>query len=221
MVGGAIAGLASWAVGGSFALTTLAIVGIGGGVLWMIAKTVMNVEGLTEQAMEAQQKAIRDAEEQELDRLARLLRTDRDHRTQDALVLLRALRDDFERAAKRPGAELLSARISQQISQIFQSAVKQLREAFGLKERAESVVGEARSQLLEQRDRLVQEVLETSGRLQSILLQYQQMRPDNQEHDLKALNDELDANLQIARRTEQRMKELENPLMTHESFLKE
>lgn len=203
------------------ALTALAIAGIGGGAVWMIARTVMNVEGLTAQALQAHRGAIRDVEEKELDRLARQLRTDRDHRTQDALVMLRALRDDFERAATRPGAELLSARISEQISLIFQSAVSQLRESFRMMERAESVVGEARSQLLEQRDGLVREVQDTTSRLQSIIRQYQQMRPDSQERDLRALNDELDANLEIARRTEQRMKELENPLMTHESFLKE
>jgi len=202
-------------------MTTLALVGIGGGVVWLIASTVMNVTGLTQQAMDANQQSIRQAEETELDLLARLLRTDRDHRTQDALRLIRDLRDDFDRAAQRPGAALLSARIAEQISQIFQSAVSQLRETLRLMERSEAVVGDAREKILKQRDALVVEVQGTVDRLQSVIQQYQQMRPDSQEGDLKSLKDELEANLDIARRTEQRMKELENPLSTHESYLKE
>lgn len=221
LVGGAVAGLASWVVGGSLILTTLAVAGIGGGLVWMIARTALNAETLTEQAMEAQRQSLRDDENRQLDNLARQLRTDRDHRTQDTLKLLRELRDDFEIVAKRPGAELLSARIAEQISQIFQSAVNQLRESFRLMERAESVVGDARDQILNERDNLVREVQGTADRLQSVIRQYQQMRPDSQESHLKTIQDELNTNLEIARRTEQRMQELENPLKSHESFLKE
>lgn len=187
----------------------------------MIARTFFNVRGLTEQALDVERQSLRDAEDRELDLLAKQLLTDRDHRTQDSLKLLRAQREDFERISKKPGAELLSARIAEQISLIFQSAVGQLRESFRLMERAESVVGEPRDQLLNQRDALVLEVQSTTNRLASVIQQYRQMRPDSQEQELNALKDELDANLEIARRTEQRMKELENPLSIHESFLKE
>lgn len=221
IVGGALAGLASWVLGGSDPLNLLAVLGIGGGSIWMIASTLLNVRGLTQQALDAERQSLRDAEDRELDLLARQLLTDRDHRTQDSLKLLRGLRDDFERISKKPGSELLSARIAEQISQIFQCAVGQLRESFRLMERAEVVVGDSREQLLKQRNALVVEVQSTTERLAAVIKQYQDLRPDSQEQELNVLKDELDANLEIARRTEQRMKELENPLSIHESFLKE
>ncbi len=221
LVGGAVAGLISLSVGGSLVLTSLAVAGIGGGVVWAIARTVLNIESLTEQAMATEQQSLREADNRELDLLARQLRTDRDHRTQDALTLLRSLRDEFESAAQRPGGELLSARISEQISQIFQVAVEQLRETWHLTQRAESVVGEAREKILSQRNTLINEIQATSDRLQSVVQQYKTMRPESQEQEMSALEDELRQNLEIARRTELRMKELENPLQAHESFLKE
>lgn len=222
MVVGAIAGVASFLVGGNIVLTSVAVLGIGGGLVWMIAQTVRNIEGLTTGALAEQQRDLRNAENQELDKLARQLRTDRDYRTKDALNLLRSLREDFERRAAKTESKLLSARFAESIGQIFQSAVHQLRESYRLFERAESLVGEDREKVMAERDAIVTKIQETTNRLQSVVRQFEGLRPDSEEAKLNELQKELDANLEIARRVEEQMRELEkSPTERYESFIKE
>jgi flagellar motor switch/type III secretory pathway protein FliN len=221
MLGGAACGLASWALGGNLYLTSLAIAGVVGSVAWMLTRTVLNVEELTEQAQAAERRAAREAENRQLDELARQLRTDRDHRTKDSLNLLRSLREEFEQLTERSGFELSSARFREQIGQLFSVAVEQLRESSRLFERSETVVGDARQTVLQQRDQIVVEVQAAVARLQKIVEQFRSLSQQNQTAELTSLQKELDISLDIAKRTEERMQQIENPSKQYESFVKE
>ncbi len=222
VVAGAFAGLASFLIGGSVLLTSAAVIGIGGGLIWMIAQTARNIEGLTAEALVEQQRDMREAENRELDKLARKLRTDRDYRTKEALNLLRSLRDDFEKRAAKSESKLLSARFTDSIGQIFQSAVHQLSQTYHLFERAESLVGADRTKIMAEREAIVVKVQETTNRLQSVIRQFEGLRPDSEEVKLNELQQQLDANLEIARRTEEQMRELEqSPSQRYESYIKE
>jgi hypothetical protein len=187
----------------------------------MLTRTFLNVEDLTDQALAAERQAAREAENRQLDELARTLRTDRDHRTKDSLNLLRSLRDEFEQLTARQGVELRSARFREQIGQVLHAAVEKLRESFRLFERSEAVVGEARKIVLDQREQIVGEIVGTVDRLQKIVEQFRVAAQDEIALDLSSLQKELDESLEIAKRTEERMRELENPSKNYESFVKE
>jgi uncharacterized membrane protein YheB (UPF0754 family) len=221
MFGGIASAIASWAMGGNVYLTSIAIVGVVGSAAWMLTRVFLNVEDLTDQALAAQRQAVREAENRQLDELAKTLRTDRDHRTKDSLSLLRSLRDEFEQLTTRPGVELRSARFREQIGQVLNAAVEQLRESFRLFERSEAVVGEARQRIIDQREQIVGEIVGTVDRLQRMVQQFRTASQDDNALDLNFLQQELDASLEIARRTEVQMREIENPSKNFESFVKE
>lgn len=221
MIGGIASAVASWAVGGNIYLTSIAIVGVVGSAAWMLTRTFLNVEDITQQALSAERQAARDAENQKLDELAKSLRTDRDHRTKDSLNLLRSLRDEFEQLTAEPGREMRSARFREQIGQVLGAAVEQLRESLRLFERSEAVVGEARQKIIDQREQIVGDIVGTVDRLQKIVGQFRTASQDDRDLDLATLQQELDQSLEIAKRTEERMREIENPSKIYETFVKE
>lgn len=223
IVGGISAGLLAWASGGSSYLAGAALAGILGGVGWMFTRMVFKVEEITDKAMQAELNKKLQLEKAELDQLARKLRTDRDHRTQDYLTLLRSLRQEFEEAANKPGNRFRSAKIREQVSQVFAAAVDQLRQSYRLWELSENLVGESRDKVLANRESVLVEIAQTVDRLQGTVHQFHELIKADQNIDLAAMRDELDATMRIAKRTEERMKELENPSSTddYESYLRE
>jgi len=221
IVGGISAGLLSWASGGAAYLTGAAVVGILGGVGWMLTRMIFKVEEITEEAMQAAlDKQLRD-ENQALDQLARQLRSDRDHRTQDYLTLLRSMREDFEKAAQRPGVQIRSARVREQVGLVFQAAVEQLRQAYRMWELSENLVGQAREKVLADREVVLTEVHDTVERLQVTVNQYHELVRTDQKVDLASMREELEATMRIAQRTEERMREFEQPSSRQEKFNQE
>lgn len=221
VVGGCAAGLASWAVGGNLVLTSLALLGVGGGIAGMLLRTVFHVEDLTQGAMNAQQQSVRETENNQLDQLAKQLRTDRDHRTQESLRELRNLRDQFEQSAARPEVSMVSARLGEQIGHYFESAVNQLKKSYQLFEQSESAVGPARQRLLSEREELLSEIEKTLGTFRSMVNKLTHWRSENGQKHLSDLQEEMERNLEIAHRTDQRMREIEVPSNQHDTFLKE
>lgn len=221
IVGGISAGLLSWATGGSSYLTGAAVIGVLGGVGWMLTRMIFKVEDITESAMQAElDKRARD-ERRELDRLAEQLRTDRDHRTQDYLTLLRSLRGEFEEAAHRPGTKFRSAQVREQVSLVFRAAVEQLQRSFRLWELSENLAGKARDEVLADRETVLSEVQATVDRLSSTVTQFEQLMKSDNNADLATMREELETTMRIAKRTEERMRELENPSANHEAFVRE
>lgn len=209
VVGGLSAGLLSWAVGGHGGLTGAALVGILGGFGWMLTRMIFKVEDITEQAMQVElDKRIR-AENEHLDQLAAKLQTDRDHRTQDYLTLIRSLRRDFESTAHQSGLQFRSAQIREKVSQVFVAVVDQLQQSYRLWELAEKVSGRSRAKILADREHLLHEVELTIDRLRLSCEQFERLARTEKKADLAAMRDELDATIQVAKRTDERMRELE------------
>ncbi len=221
IVGGISAGLLSWASAGSTYLTGAAIAGVLGGVGWMVTRMIFKVEDITEQAMQAQlDKEVAD-EKERLDELASLLRSDRDHRTQDMLTLLRSLREDFEKAAHSPGLQFRSARVREQVGQVFSTAVEQLRHSYRLWDLSQKLSGKSRDKVLADRESVIDEIEATVDRLRESVQQFHQITKNNDGVDLASLRDELDATMRIAKRTEQRMREFDDPSARHEEYIRE
>jgi hypothetical protein len=221
IVGGITAGLLSWAVDGSQILTMASGAGILGGIGWMLTRMIFKVEDITEQVMQAELDEQLREENQELDELAAKLRTDRDHRTQDYLTLLRSVRSEFEEAANKPGTQFRSAKIREQVGLVFKAAVGQLRESYRQWELSENLVGSAREKILHEREQVLSEIDVTIDRLRSTVGQFHQMIDAEKEVDLASMTEELEATMRIAKRTEERMRQIENPSRLHESFIKE
>lgn len=221
IVGGISAGLLSWASAGNSYLTGAAVAGILGGVGWMLTRMIFKVEDITEAAMKAQLDKELRQENEELDQLAAKLRTDRDHRTQDYLTLLRSLRGDFESEAAAHGSQFRSAQVREQISQVFHAAVDQLRQSYKLWELSQQVSGGPRQKLLDQREQVLKEIEATTDRIGQAVVEFRKIVHADKNIDLAALRDELDATMQVARRTEERMRKIENPSADYESFVNE
>ena len=211
VVGGISAGLLSWATGGSSYLTGAAIAGVLGGVGWMLTRMIFQIESLTEEAMQAQLDAALRTENEELDELARKLRTDRDHRTQDYLTLLRSLRADFEEASHTPGKKIRSAQVREQVGQVFRAAVSQLQQSYKLWELSENLVGDTRNKILEDREQVIGEIETTIDRMNEAIKQFKSLMQTDGNIDLAKMRDELDATMKIAKRTEERMRDIEQP----------
>lgn len=208
IVAGATAGLLAWATGSSY-LSGAAIIGILGGVGWMITRLIFRVEAITEDVMRVDFEEKRRLENQRLDELARHLRTDRDHRTQDYLTLLRSLRNDVERLADDSGIRMRSANVREKIDQVFHAAIEQLGESFKLWELSENLVGDARKKVLQNREQVLQEVQATIDRMNSAVTQFKELMRREDKVDLSSMADELDATLRVAKRTEERMREID------------
>lgn len=221
IVGGISAGMLSWATGGISYLTGAAVAGVLGGLGWMMTRMIFQVESITEKAMQAEfEKKLRD-ESRLLDALASKLRTDRDHRTQDYLTLLRSLREEFEEVANKQGTQFRSAQVREKVGLVFGAAVDQLQQSFRLWDLSENLVGSARDKILADRELVLGEIEATIDRLQGTVQQFRSLIQSDEKVDLTTMSDELEATMRIARRTEERMREIENPSTDHESYIKE
>lgn len=221
IVGGISAALLSWASAGNAYMTGAAAVGILGGVGWMLTRMIFKVEDITDKAMQAELNKRLAEESQALDDLARQLRTDRDHRTQDYLTLLRSLRQDFEDTANQPGTKFRSAQLREKVGLVFEAAVDQLRQSYRLWELSENLAGPARDKVLANREQVLTEIDATIDRLQTTVKQFQYMIKADNTVDLATMRDELDATMRIAKRTEERMRQIENPTGNYDSYTRE
>ncbi len=221
IVGGISAGLLSWAVGGSASLTMAAAAGLLGGLGWMMTRIIFKVESITEDAMRFVQEQAIKAENEQLDRLMQKLSTDKDERTQDYLILLRSLRDDFQMHTNQPGVQFRSARVREQVSAIFNAAVEQLGNSYKLWELSENLGGDTRRKVLANREQILKEVSATIDRLQVAVTQIKEMIRQDEKTDLASMREELEATMRIARRTEEKMREIENSTSINDSSIRE
>ena len=217
---GATALLISWAAGGVALFTGAGIVGILGGLGWMATRAIFQVESITEKTIQEIRQKARDEQNRKLDDLMRKLRTDRDHRNDDYLIMLRKLSDEFESVASEPGVVLRSMEVIQQVRQLFAAAVVKLERSFDLWELSERLAGDAVQDVLQERERVLAEVKSTVDHLRSATQQYQDVIRREANSDLAQLQGELDTSLRIAKRTEERMREFETK-PNYEEFLKE
>lgn len=209
-VGGISAGLFSWAGGGIAVLSMAAAVGVLGGVGWMATRVIFMVEQITEAAMKLQEEQHVQASNQKLDQLKRQLEADGDACTQDYLTLLRSLRDDFSAASNRPGVRGRSSQLRDQVNEVFEAAVGQLSETLQISRLAASLSGEARRKVLEDRQKLLKEIGQTVDYLRNTVNEFQVITHGDARPDLTALREELEASMRVAKRTEERMREMES-----------
>jgi hypothetical protein len=220
IVGGATAWLMSWAVGGIDWLNAAGLVGVLAGIGWFATRFIFQLDSITEKAMRDQVMEQIRQEERKLDDLAMRLRADRDPRTEDYLLLLRTNRAEIERVAQTPGIQIRSMEIVRQARQLFWAAIDQLEQSLKMFDLAQQVSGPARREALEQRERFLNEAHESAEHLREAVATFRVFVDKNQERDMDALQRDLAASIEAAKRSEERMKELESS-PDYEAFLKD
>lgn len=215
IVGGLSAGMLSWAGGGVNSLTAAAMVGVFGGIGWMLTRIIFQIESITEDAIRFQADLRAKEERESLDRFGYELRADGDSRTQDYLTLLRSLHDEFLELSRRPHLIVRSQGVRDQVRQVFVAAVDQLRDSLRLWQLAQKLRGAERQKILADREKDLAEIAETIDQLRIVTSQFRQVSGEGENVDLDALREELETSIRIAKRTEDRLKEVEQP---HKSY---
>jgi len=212
LVAGASAWLISWAVGGVATLNVAGLALVMGGLGWLATRAIFFTDHIAAKILRDEASKIIRAEEDKLDQLQFRLRSDRDFRTKDYLTLLRTCRTEFEEFVKRPGIAIQSQEIVKQVRLLFWSATEQLEQSLKLHALAERLSGSEKKKILEQREHTLGEIEVSIEHMQSVVKHYQEIMNKEQQSDLGILRDELDASLRVAKRTEERMRELEGTI---------
>ena len=200
---------AGWALGGDPTWIFAGVGGLlaGGGML--ATRWLTQLEAVTQNAWRKlldQEEADREAD---LDTLDRALQRDGDPSSQKLLRALRTIRHGLERdeaEGKLAGAGNL---VKERADEVFAACVAQLRHSLELDETARRLAGPARRELRADRQEILKEVAETVRHLARTVNEVREGPIKRREGDLGRLRAELDATMEVARRTEARLKDLE------------
>lgn len=210
VVGGASAWLLSWAGGGNDWLNLAGLVGVLGGVGWFATRFIFQLDGISEKAMQDLAEEALQKEEKHLNELQKRLANDRDPRTEQYLILLRENRTELERIARTPGIELRSLEIVKQARQLFWAASDQLDQSMKMYDLAQKLNGAEKQGVLAQRERCLEEARESSEHLSDAIATFRQFADKTLERDMDTLQLELAESIRAAKRSEERMRELQN-----------
>lgn len=208
---GLSAWMLSWAVDGSTALNLGGLVGVLGGVGFLATRLIFGLEKITENAFQYLNDQKREVQERALDSLESRLRGDEDPRTQTYLRHLRELYMNFQEDLRSGRVAGAARTVQEQVEKLFQAAVKHLEHSYHLWITAGRLTGDARRTLLDERERVVQEVQDTVEHLSRTIEQFHTFRAKASEVELARLREELDETMQIARRAEARLESLGKP----------
>ena len=201
-------------------LNVIGLVGVLVGVGWLATRVIFLADDVAAKILREDAQKIVQAEETKLDDLQYRLRVDRDFRTKDYLTLLRTCRSEFEEFAKKPGIAIQSQEIVKQVRQLFWSAIDQLEQSLKMHSLADRLNGDQKLSVLGQREHILTEIRESIDHMQSAVKQYQELMNKENNNNLNSLRDELDASLRVAKRTEERMRELEGTT-NYDAYLKQ
>jgi hypothetical protein len=209
--------LAGWAFSmNSGALLFAAVACILGACGVFFTKLVLGNDKLTDSVVKEMQRDAHEEREKSLDELDGNLVADGDPRTEACLRDLRALAK-ASNEAKAPSAGL-SARstfdIASGVEELFNRCVVSLEQTLGLWRTAERMVtAEAKKPVLEQREKMIDEVKKSIAQLGKVLAGLQSLRTgEGMGAELAHIREELDERLTVAKRVEERMRSLEKQL---------
>jgi hypothetical protein len=210
LVGGASAWLMSWAGGGSDFLNAAGLVGVLGGIGWFATRVIFQMDSLSEKALRDLENERLATEEATLDQLQKRLAGDGDARTESILILLRETRREIERIAQTPGIQLRSLEIVKQSNELFWASIEQLEQSLKMFQLAKKLNGTERQAVLRQRESCLKEARESAEHLHSAVAAFRQVVDKNQVRDLDRLQQDLSDSIEAARRSEERMRELQS-----------
>ena len=209
VVAGMSAWLISWAGDGVSSLNMIGLIGVIGGIGWAATRAIFGTEALTQQAYNEMSLETVQAENQKLDQLDQLLCQDNDPRDQDLLRMLRTQRAQFREIAGQPSLASRSTEVLARVEQLFRASVKNLAECYQLWLQSQSLGKMEQKALLYEREKLIQEIRRTVDQGQKSLSEYKELSKRAVGTDLNELRGELESSIEIAKRTEERLRELD------------
>jgi len=210
IVGGASAWLVSWAGGGSDMLNLVGLAGVLGGIGWFATRFIFQLDGISQKAMQDLANEARQKEENHLNELQKRLATDQDPRTEQYLILLRENRAELEKLAQTPGIQIRSLEILKQARQLFWAATDQLDQSLKMYQLAQKLSGEQKQGVLAQREHCLSEAHESAEHLRDAIATFRQFTDKNLQRDMDSLQLELAESIQAAKRSEERLRDLQN-----------
>ena len=167
------------------------------------------MKGLTEKAYEYEVDKQQREQEKKLDDLDERLTRDRDPRTQTCLRELRLLYGNLKQAAAQGKISKSSYEVIEGVGKVVNECVKQLEHSHSLWETARNMQGPARNAMLEQRDELIQDVVNTVVDVGKMVESFFVSTSQSNRDQLDRVRRELNESIEAARRAEARTAELE------------
>lgn len=200
--------MTSWAMGGNEILNFAGISGMLAGIGVTATRLVLGLESITRDAYDHVLRRQQHEQEESLERLHKRLLEDQDSRTQHGLRELRSLSSQLRSKVDEGQVNAAAYQVIEGVDRLFQTCVKQLEYSVELWETAQAMRGTGRDRVLQQRDELVQEVVETVDHLRMTVERFHAMTTHKNRSELARLRRELDQSMQVAREVERRTEEL-------------
>ncbi len=192
------------------------VVGILGPVGGLITKWTTGLDNISKQALRELQEEVHKEQERQLDALRKQLTADGDARTERMLADLRTLHQSFkaevnENTWSSSIPSNVAFELAYKVEALFHESVNCLKETLTLREKARNTATKtAKSPLLQQREHLIADVQETIAQLSKIYGEVLTLDTNSDETQLSRLRNELDENIEFAKKVDQTMCELES-----------
>lgn len=209
MVFGAAACLATWAIPALPNLYPLGAVGIIAGVVRLIVRIGLDFDKVAAKVENQREAETLAAEDEQLRKLLRQLRFDRDPRTDSVFLILKTSLKEFRELNERSYKIGQSLDLPAKVDKLFKAAVIQLEKTLTLQKLSERLYGQQREQVLAEREAIIQEVSVAAEQIKTAVQHLREVDSRSQDTDLTTLRDELDESLRIAAAAQSRMNELE------------
>jgi len=201
--------LGGWAVGSAgiaFGGLVIALAGIG----VFLTRLLSDDTSTEEKVIGKMQSESREVRQRELDDLDRLLAKDKDPRDEKALqdlrLLVKTFDDDTSWTHGIDTASQVEIRVG--VDRLFKHAEASLRESHEALVKSRDASRKVALTFIKRREHLIDEVEASVQRLQHLLEELQAMRPLSETaEDLRAIREELDTSLEIAKKSAQTVSE--------------
>jgi hypothetical protein len=218
VVGGLTALLGTWAFNLGAWPGFLGVVGILAGLGVSATKLIFGLEKITNDAYEYVHAEEVKKQEKRLDDLDRKLVTDRDPRTQESLRRLRELHRDFTEDLEKGRIARSSHDVLKIIEELVNKCVAQLERSYQLWHTARGNSGSVREHLLQEREQVILEVVESVHHVERTVGQFRTFAAKDSDDDLGRLREELDEAIEVARRAEERVAQWNKETYTKADF---
>ena len=187
----------SWMFGGVSLLNFGAVMGglVGLGTL---ATRFANYKHLLVNQRKYEHEEAMKEQTERLDDLDSKLVQDKDRRTQDSLREIRCLYQDLQDDIESEEVSATAYQIVETIDKLFAACISQLEHSYDLYCTAQKFRGKHKKRLKEEREAIVQEVVETTKHIAHAVEQFHLLKSKKKKQDLAALRNALDINLEIA-----------------------
>lgn len=204
IVGGLTALMASWVFGSITAAFFALCTTIVGGAIFA-TRLIYGLESITKAAFEALQKQRETERNQILDALDESLRKDKDPRPEQCLRELRVLHNMLrtESDSTACGGDILET-----FEQMFDVCLKKIKKTDDLWRSSRNLHQTSKQKFLDEREEIVKELIETTEHLSGVVRKAKDISEIKTDTELSQMSKELEQNLTVARRTQERLSNL-------------